>query len=316
MAQRRMGIMALLLCFCLCFASICAGAASTEDAKEPIAPQQTCTLTLCYGYDGTAFADVSVRLYRIAEVSADFQYTLTTPFAPSGLILNGVRTNGEWNVIRSTLETLILADGIEPNAAATTDEAGLAHFDGLPTGLYLALVDPIHGDSQDYLFDSALIALPGLGQDGLWQYEVAVTAKGAPLPPIEPDEELQLKVLKLWKGDEGQSTRPESIQVEIFQDNTLYETVTLSADTGWAYTWTVKNDGASWHVVERNVPAGYTMTVEDRGNSFLITNTFDGPPIRPPQTGDTANILLYIVLMTISGSMLIILGITGKRKRL
>ena len=64
------------------------------------------------------------------------------------------------------------------------------------------------------------------------------------------------------------------------------------------------------------MPEGYTMTVEDRGNSFLITNTFDGPPIRPPQTGDTANILLYIVLMTISGSMLIILGITGKRKRL
>ena len=316
MAQRRMGIMALLLCFCLCLVPGHVQAASTEDAKEPIAPQQTCTLTLCYSYDGTAFADVPVRLYRIAEVSADFQYTLTTPFAHSGLILNGIRTNGEWNVIRSTLETLILADGIEPDATATTDEAGLASFQDLPTGLYLALVDPIHLDALHCIFDSALIALPGLGEDGLWQYEVAVKAKGEALPPIEPDEELQLKVLKLWKGDEGQSTRPDAIQVEIFRDNTLYETVTLSADTGWSYTWTVKNDGASWHVVERNTPDGYTMTVEDRGNSFLITNTFDGPPIRPPQTGDTANILLYIVLMSISGSMLIILGITGKRKRL
>ena len=316
MAQRRMGIMALLLCFCLCLVPGHVQAASTEDAKEPIAPQQTCTLTLCYSYDGTAFADVPVRLYRIAEVSADFQYTLTTPFAPSGLILNGIRTNGEWNVIRSTLETLILADGIAPDATATTDEAGLASFRDLPTGLYLALVDPIHLDALHCIFDSALIALPGLGEDGLWQYEVAVKAKGEALPPIEPDEELQLKVLKLWKGDEGQSTRPDAIQVEIFRDNTLYETVTLSADTGWSYTWTVKNDGASWHVVERNTPDGYTMTVEDRGNSFLITNTFDGPPIRPPQTGDTANILLYIVLMSISGSMLIILGITGKRKRL
>ena len=308
--------MALLLCFCLCLVPGHVQAASTEDAKEPIAPQQTCTLTLCYSYDGTAFADVPVRLYRIAEVSADFQYTLTTPFAHSGLILNGIRTNGEWNVIRSTLETLILADGIEPDATATTDEAGLASFRDLPTGLYLALVDPIHLDGLHCIFDSALIALPGLGEDGLWQYEVAVKAKGEALPPIEPDEELQLKVLKLWKGDEGQSTRPDAIQVEIFRDNTLYETVTLSADTGWSYTWTVKNDGASWHVVERNTPDGYTMTVEDRGNSFLITNTFDGPPIRPPQTGDTANILLYIVLMSISGSMLIILGITGKRKRL
>ena len=314
MAQRRMGIMALLLCICLCFASVHVWAASTTDAKEPIDTQQPCTLTIRYGYDGTAFAGVSVRLYRIAEVSANFQYTLTAPFAASGLILNGVQTNGEWNVIRSTLETLILADGIEAYAVTTTDEAGQACVEGLPAGMYLAMVDPIHEDSGDYLFDSALIALPGLGTDGLWQYQVAVSAKAELLPPIEPDEELQMKILKLWKGDEGQSSRPDSVQVEIYRDNVLYNTVTLSAENGWSYTWTVRKDGARWHVVERNVPAGYIMTVEERGSSFLVTNTVDDPSIRPPQTGDTANIMLYIVLMIVSGSMLIIVGITGKRK--
>ena len=316
MVTRKMGIIALLFCIFLSLMPPYAQAASTADAKEPIVTDRECTLSVCYGYEDTVFSGQTVQLYQVADISSGGQYTLTNAFAASELILNGIQTNGEWNVIRSTLETLILADGIEPDATATTDEAGLASFRDLPTGLYLALVDPIHLDALHCIFDSALIALPGLGEDGLWQYEVAVKAKGEALPPIEPDEELQLKVLKLWKGDEGQSTRPDAIQVEIFRDNTLYETVTLSADTGWSYTWTVKNDGASWHVVERNTPDGYTMTVEDRGNSFLITNTFDGPPIRPPQTGDTANILLYIVLMSISGSMLIILGITGKRKRL
>jgi hypothetical protein len=60
------------------------------------------------------------------------------------------------------------------------------------------------------------------------------------------------------------------------------------------------------------------MTIEERETSFVLTNTFSqddpGKPT-PPQTGDTANIMLYFILMSISGSMLIILGITGKRKR-
>ena len=64
------------------------------------------------------------------------------------------------------------------------------------------------------------------------------------------------------------------------------------------------------------MPAGYTMIVEERETSFVLTNT--RPPDKPdiPQTGDTTNIMLFFVLMNVSGIMLIILGIAGKRKRI
>ena len=313
MAKRGRGIIAFLLCFCLM--SCAALAVSALDVKELISTDKACSLTIGYGYDGMVFPDQTVALYKVAEVSADCQYALTSSFAASGLILNGVQTNGEWDVIRSTLEVQILTNNIEPIETMKTDESGQVRFLQLTPGLYLAsAVDAVQGDFV-CCFDSALIALPGLGTDGLWQYSVAVTAKPKVLPPIQPEEEIQWKVLKLWKGDEGRTDRPQSIEVEIFRDGISYETVTLSAENNWSYQWLAKNDGASWKVAERNVPAGYTMTVAEREASFVLTNVWTSDtPEKPPQTGDTANILLYIILMILSGSMLVVLGITGKRK--
>jgi LPXTG-motif cell wall-anchored protein len=57
------------------------------------------------------------------------------------------------------------------------------------------------------------------------------------------------------------------------------------------------------------------MTVEERETTFVLTNTLtqDTPPPTPPQTGDTSNIMLWVILMIVFGSVLVILGITGKR---
>jgi hypothetical protein len=277
-------------------------------------------LTIFYSCDGTAFPDQTVQLYQIADVSADFQYTLTPAFAETELILNGIQTNGEWKVIRTTLESYIVAKKLAPEQTTVTDETGKADFSRLTPGLYLVSAVQVTLDDMECFFDSALIAVPGLGGDGLWQYEVAVSAKSEILPPTEPDEEIQLKVLKLWKGDEGRPSRPKSIEVEIFRDGISYGVVTLSEENNWSYSWSAKADGASWTVVERNIPQGYSVTVEERKASFVLTNTWiptePDDPGKPPQTGDTLNILPYIFLMSASGIMLVILGITGKKKQI
>ena len=315
MAKRRVAVIVFLLCLCLSWLPCYAQAASTADAKEPISPDKDCSLTIAYRYDGQSFSNHPVRLYKIADVSADFQYTLTAPFANSGLILNGVRSVSEWNVIRSTLEIHILTYDVDADLTGVTDQDGQVCFQALKPGLYLAITEQVIQHDWIYAFDSALVALPGLGADGLWQYEVAVTSKSKAIPPAETDEEIEFKVLKLWKGDKGRSDRPQSIEVEIFRDGVSYQTVILSEENHWTFSWFAKDDGATWKVVERNVPTGYTMMVEERETSFVLTNT--RPPDKPdiPQTGDTTNIMLYFVLMNVSGIMLIILGIAGKRKR-
>ncbi len=318
MAKRRIVIIAFILCICLYLVPCQVQAVSTTDAKEPISTDKNCHLTISFCSDSIAFSELPVKLYKIADVSADYQYTLTSSFEKSNLNLNGIQTVGEWNVIRSTMETFILANKVVADFNAVTDFEGKASFDALKPGLYLSITECIMKDETTYVFDSALIALPGLSADGLWQYQVDVISKSAMIPPSESDEEIELKVLKLWKGDNGSSTRPTTIEVEIFRNGTSYQTVTLSEDNRWTYAWSAKDDGSDWKVVERNIPTGYTMTVEERGTSFVLTNTYDSDvPNNPdlPQTGDTSNIMLWLILMICLGSILIILGMTGKRKR-
>ena len=318
MADRRIGAVALLLCVCLCLMPLQALAASTSDANEMIATDRACTLTVSFRYGGTAFKDLPVKLYRIADVSADFRYTLTAPFSTYGLALNGIRANSEWNVIRSTLEANIIADRIAADASAVTDQAGQVSFGSLRPGLYLAIPGTGTAGDTEYVFESALVALPGLSTDGRWQYQVAVTAKGAPLPPVGGDSEVSYKILKLWNGDDS-SSRPRQIQVEIFRNGESYQTVTLSKDDNWSYTWTTEDDGATWTIAERNVPSGYTATMERREYTFLLTNTLDPeddpPEVEPPKMGDTLNLLLYMLLAFGSGILLILLGATGRKKR-
>jgi hypothetical protein len=315
MINKKIGTLVFLICFCFCLMPYHVLAVSTSDAVEPIISENECSLTVSYCYGETALSGVPVKLYRIAEVSAEFRYALTQSFQTSGLILNDIKTTGEWNVVRSTLEAHILANNIAPEFTAVTNEAGQVRFDGLKTGMYLAIVGQIQQGELYYQFDSALVAVPGLGTDGRWQYQVSVNAKGEALPPVESDETIELKVLKLWRGDEKRNDRPQSVEVEIFCNGESYETVILSEENNWTYTWAAKDDGSNWAVVERNVPQGYTMTVEQRQTTFVVTNTWPDDPENPPQTGDTANLLLYVLLMVGSGSLLVIVGITGKKPR-
>ena len=319
MAKRRMGIIGILICICLCMMPCRTQAASTADAKEMISTERSCTLTISYPCEGTAFAGLPVKLYHIADISKDFQYTLAAPFQSSGLDLNGVQASAEWNIIRSTLEAHILTNNVAETDSAITDQAGQVCFDGLTPGLYFAVPDHAAQVELGCLFDPALISLPGLGTDGLWQYQISVTAKGVILPPTDTDEVLTFKVLKLWKGDSNHSKRPETIKVDIYRNKELYNTVTLSAANHWSYSWTAEDDGAEWMVAEQKVPSGYTATLEKRGTSFVITNTLipktPSSGIEWPKTGDTSNVMLYMLIMYISGILLITLGITGKKKR-
>lgn len=312
MAARRMAIICLLVCLCLCWLPGNAEALSTADAMEPVSPENPCSLTLSYTCNGVTFENLPVKLYRVASVSADAQYTLTPQFQSSGLEINGIQTSGEWDVIRSSLEAHILAAGIAPDYVSATDADGQACFSDLMPGLYLVAAVHTEQEGWHYSFQSALIALPGLDESGLWRYDIAAAPKPEILPPTEPDE-LQFQVLKLWKDEGSEEKRPPSIEVEIFRNGESQEIVVLSEENNWSYRWTVPADGARWQVVERNIPEGYVLTVEDRTTTIVLTNSIPKDPPRNPQTGDSANLLLAVVLLNLSGAGLIALGLFRKR---
>ena len=312
MVARRLAIIGLLLCLCLACLPCSTQAVSTADASEPLSPEKACSLTLSYTCNGITFGNLQVKLYKIAAVTAEAYYTLTPNFQFSGLEINGIRTTGEWDMIRSTLEAHILADDISPNATAKTDSHGLVTFDELEPGMYLVISEDGVYNELPCIFQPALVALPGLDEDGCWQYDICISPKPQLPPPVEPDE-LRFQVLKLWKDRGHEKKRPESIKVEIFRNGESYEIVILSEENNWSYHWTAPADGARWMVAERNVPEGYILTVEDRTTTIVLTNSVPKDPPGNPQSGDSANILLAVVLLNLSGAGLIALGLYRKR---
>lgn len=310
--MKRLLCACLALCLCLCAASGMARALSTADAVEPVSLTKDASLTLTYRCDGVALSGAPVSLYRIADFSADAQFTLTDVFQSTGLTLNGISSNREWDIIRTTLEGRIAADRLSPYRTASTDGEGCVRFEGLTPALYLVL--PVQGiqDDAQYSFDSALITVPGLEQDGRWSYDVSVLPKAVRNEPT--GTELEYTVLKLWQDAGSEDRRPTSVAVDLICNGSVVETVVLCGENNWSYTWTATDNGDVWQAVERNVPEGYVMTVERHTAGFTIVNTIPDHTL-PPQTGDTANPLLYAALIGVSGLALVLLGTATGRRR-
>lgn len=98
---------------------------------------------------------------------------------------------------------------------------------------------------------------------------------------------------KRWVLDDG-GVRPDSVTVELLQNgNPTDRTAVLNAENGWSYRWTNLSDSYNWTVREVNVPDGFAVSYQQRGNTIIITN--DDIPDEPeepdipeePDTPDT-----------------------------
>lgn len=308
----KIRILTILLAACILLLPVTVYAYSTTDAKDPISLTEECSLSLDYALGEVAFADVAVKLYKVATVSQDYQYTITQDFAPVELRLNGIKSQSEWDTVRSTLESYIAANNIAATAEAVSDETGKVRFEKLETGLYYVPAVTATDNGFCYYFASAIVSLPNLDGEGNWNYSVAVNTKPDVRPPASGD--LEYKILKLWQGD-GEHERPQEVTVDIIKDNKVVKTVVLSAENNWNYIWYAADDGSIWTVAERDVAPGYTVTIKKSATTFSIINSYDKNPPGPPPTGDTSNIGLYILLIGVSGIGLVLAGLQLKDKK-
>lgn len=104
-------------------------------------------------------------------------------------------------------------------------------------------------------------------------------------------------VQKVWYG-EGRE-HPASVDVTLFCNGEVYETVTLNEENNWSYTWEELPAASEWTVDELSVPSGYTKTITREGNSFVVTNTYE----EIPKTGDFTNLF--------GPGMMTVVGVTG-----
>ena len=207
------------------------------------------------------------------------------------------------------LEALAALNGIFPTATAKSDDKGVVRFSGLETGLYLVRGAKHSQNNVDYNITSVLVYLPSYDEEsGTWDYDMVLHAKC--IPDSDDEEFTKINVKKIWK-DDGKS-RPNKIIVHLLRGGETYETVELSEENGWEYTWdNLEKD--SYYIFEE-VPAGYTAEVVKKGNTYVITNTNEPPPPPPPpDIPQTGHLWWPIPLLAVLGIALLTAGMARKR---
>ena len=297
-----------LLCLLLFMLLVTTEAQAAEKPNAAVDTSRSCTLTLQYAASGQ-----TVQLYRAADISSNGRYTLCGAFAGYGIFMPAGNGQAEWDALCDNLLAYIAADALAPDGTAVTGADGRAVFTGLSAGMYLVDKADMEVGGSTRQYAPSLIAVPGVDGDGNWSYDVTAAPKYTEKP---------------GGGDEP-DTRPASVEIAICRDGVEQERRTLSADNDWMYRWTAV--GGTWSVLERNVPEGYTVTVQRSGSSFFVTNTHSTvpdpmptpePTPKPtpgpgdgPQTGDESHLTLYIVCMAVSGLALLLLGVLNRNQK-
>lgn len=282
-------------------------------AVTPLDPAADASLTLHYQKEEQAFSDLQIRIYRVAEAFPDGTFELIEPFSSYPVNIHGIMMQEQWKNIAVTLNSYIVANKLVPYREVTTNEEGTAIFECLETGLYLVSEVVAENNSGTYVFNQFMVYLPTPQSDGSFDYTVEAKPKCIDYVP-----KMKYRVTKLWQDSSNQKDRPQQVTVDIYKDGVLQETRILNADNNWSYIWYVSDgDPGKWTVAERTVPEAYTVTVQQNGGNFSIINTHSSNVEHPdgPPTGDTVSVLPWILTMCISGIMLIIIGIHGRRRR-
>lgn len=282
-------------------------------AATPLDPAADAGLTLCYQKEEQVFSDLPISIYRVAEAFPDGTFELIDPFASYPVNIHNITMQEQWNNIAETLSSYIVANQLAPYRTERTDKTGTATFEHLETGLYLIREIVAENNTGTYIFNQFMVYLPTPQLDGSFDYTVEAQPKCANYVP-----KTEYRVTKLWQDAGNQDDRPDQITVDIYKDGTLQESQILNASNNWSYVWYVsEEDYSEWTVAERDVSDNYTVTVQQNNSSFSIINTHDSDSdiSDTPPTGDSTSLLPWILTMCISGIMLIIAGMYGRRKR-
>ncbi len=295
----------VLLSFCLPM-TVLASAETLDPAKDA-------SLTLVYQHEGQPFDGLEIKTYRVADVTDGYVFSLTGQFSSYPVSLDGIESQTEWNIICQTLQSYVWADSLTPTATATTDASGTVKFDKLLPGIYLTMPVSILAEAATTEFFGFLTVLPDEGTDWSLNYDVTAYPKSTQYNPNDDDVRM-LKVVKQWKDPGYHLDRPDSVQVDIYRNGEFKATVSLSSENNWTHSWVAADDGAVWTAVERQVPEAYTVTIEYKDDTIILTNTRKGDD-SPPNSGDTFVFWPYILGMCLSGCCITLLAVSKKKAK-
>ena len=266
------------------------------------------SLSVQFEENGIGFADVAFSIYRVADISEDGTYTLTGDFAQYPVRMENLDSSG-WRALAQTLDAYAARDEIASLMTRQTGPDGSFQITGLSTGLYLISGGQYIDEDIVYTPEPMLVSIPGLSADGTWVYDIVASCKFE--REDTTDTPVSRKVQKVWKDDGNEEKRPEDITVQLLENGNVVDTVVLSQNNNWEYTWNDLDGSSKWQIAEDDVPDGYTVTTTQEGNIFVLTNTYPGK--RPPTLPQTGMLWWPVPLLACSGLLLIVTGLVVRR---
>lgn len=290
----------------------------------------TVSATIYLHDSDTPIKGSTFSLYKVAELDASGDLTLTSDFASAGVSLGSSSDYGDWRETAKALQGYVdarAAQGTPISAAktATTNHSGYAWVQAEP-GAYLVLGTPAEVRGARYTPQASLVVLPVPGADGSWNYEPVLEPKWVREDEPAP-ETTSVTGLKAWSDEGYASERPSTVTLVLLRkaaDGSVeqWDSVEVRAAGGWQHRWDGLDGSYSWEVVESPVPEGYTVSTSVSGDVYRITNTrVPGEPEEPgtpktssgraPQTGDVSGPELLVLAAAVA---VLALGLALQRR--
>ncbi len=275
----------------------------TTQAKE-FNPEKKSSLTLFYEIEEVDTSDVSFSLYQVAYRKDSKTYEITKDFQKYPIVLK----EENFKDLAFTLEGYVFRDDIKPYQEAKVKNQKVT-FSSLEPGVYLVIGTAKKEKGMIYTPESILVSLPNLEED--WNYQVEANLKYESRE--ETDQKLSKTVLKIWKDEESKD-RPNQITVELLKDGEVVESVELSKENDWRYTFSELEANARYQVVEKEVEKGYTVWVSEEKNTYMITNLQEEKKESTGTLPNTGTTWIYAVLFLGMGGIFLLLGLLTRKK--
>lgn len=276
--RKRMTVILISLLLCTSFM------ANTASAYGNIDISQETSVTVCFAEKGNGFQNVNFRIYRVANVDQSGEFSLTGDFRSYPVSLKDM-TSSKWRALSQTLNAYVQRDRLQPIKTGKTGTDGCVVFSDLTAGLYLITGDSCTRGGVTYTPEPMLVSLPDLNAEDEWDYHPKVYCKYDRYDNTSTPERVQRKVQKVWRDDGNENKRPEAVTVQLLKNGNVADTVTLNDENNWEYNWKNLDSRYTWLVTEKEIPEGYTVTVQREGSVFIMTNTYpEEPPEEPPET--------------------------------
>ena len=250
-------------------------------------------ITLSEKTDNEKIEGAEILLYKVADAKSENH----------NLVFEYIDELKSCNASLNDLETKSKSEDIEKcineninSLKQITDVNGTVKYNDLDLGLYLVKQNNIvKGYSK---IDSFLVMIPKI-TDNKWIYDIKSTPKTDIIRVID------INVKKVWNTSTSNTNDsiklPRSIEVELLLNDKVIDTVKLSKDNNWSYTWEDLAKSEEYTIKEINVPKGYTPSYQKDNNTFIVTNT--------STLVQTGQMLWIVMLLIITGITFIIISI-------